>query len=100
MIKNYYEYKSSIDLLKDCRAKLAVYNKNYQLAVKENNQANILVTKSMYEKQQIEELKLKNKIKTARIELERFAGEEVVNNLNLINANDLKACMDSTGSEL
>ena len=100
LIKNYYAYKSSIELLKDCRAKLAVYDKNYKLAVEANNQANILVTKSMYEKQKIEELKLKNQIKTARIELERFAGEEVVNNLNLINANDLKACMDSSGSEL
>ena len=100
LIKNYYAYKSSIELLKDCRAKLAVYDKNHKLAVQANNQANILVTKSMYEKQKIEELKLKNQIKTARIELERFAGEEVVNELNLINANDLKACMDGSGSEL
>ena len=37
------------------------------------------------------ELKIKNKIKTARIELERFAGEEVVNNLNLAQTANLQA---------
>jgi len=91
LIKNYYSYKSSIELLKDCRSKLAVYEKNYNNARKSNNSANILVTKSMYEKQQMEELKIKNKIKTARIELERFAGEEVVNNLNLAQTANLQA---------
>ena len=91
LIKNYYSYKSAIELLKDCRSKLAVYKKNYNLAISQKEQANILVTKSMYEKQQMEELKLKNQIKTARIELERFAGEEVVDNLNLSKVNELQA---------
>ncbi len=91
LIKNYYSYKSSIELLKDCRSKLALYKKNYNNALSKKEQANILVTKAMYEKQQMEELKLKNKIKTARIELERFAGEEVVNNLNLVRVNELQA---------
>lgn len=91
LIKNYYAYKSSIELLKDCRAKLAVYKKNYNIAIAKKEQANILVTKAMYEKQQIEELKLKNQIKTARIELERYAGEERVNNLNLVKVQELQA---------
>ena len=91
LIKNYYSYKSSIELLKDCRSKLALYKKNHNNALSKKEQANILVTKAMYEKQQMEELKLKNKIKTARIELERFAGEEVVNNLNLVRVNELQA---------
>jgi len=91
LIKNYYSYKSAIELLKDCRSKLAVYKKNYNIAVASRDQANILVTKAMYERQQIEELKLKNQIKTARIELERFAGEEVVDNLNLVKVNELQA---------
>jgi len=90
LIKNYYEYKSSIDLLKDCRSKLAVYKKNYTQAVEQKEEANILVTKSLYEKQLFEELKIKNQIKTARIELERFAGEEVVNNLNLANSSEIE----------
>ena len=58
LIKNYYSYKSAIELLKDCRSKLALYDKNHKVATESNNQANILVTKSMYEKQQIEELLL------------------------------------------
>lgn len=91
LIKNYYSYKNSIELLKDCRSKLAVYSKNYNKALASNIESNILVTKALYENQQIEELKLKNKIKTARIELERFAGEEVVNNLNLVKVNPLQA---------
>ncbi len=100
LVKNYYSYKSSIELLKDCRTKLAIYKKNYNNAVAKNEQANILVTKSMYENQQMEELRLKNQIKTARIELERFAGEEVVNNLNLIKANELQANNMGAGGEL
>lgn len=91
LIKNYYSYKSSIELLKDCRSKLAVYKKNYELALQQKEEANILVTKSLYDKQQLEEIKLKNQIKTARIELERFAGEETVNSLNLATPNQLQA---------
>lgn len=90
LIKNYYLYKSNIELLKDCRSKLAVYKKNYRQAVAQNDQANILVTKSMCEKQQLEEMRLKNQIKMARIELERFAGAEVVDNLNLVKVQELQ----------
>ena len=99
LIRNYYTYKSSIELLKDCRSKLAVYKKNYNQALKQKEEANILVTKSLYEKQQLEELKLKNQIKTARIELERFAGEETVQNLNLSTASQMQA-MSNEGGEL
>ena len=91
LIKNYYSYKSAIELLKDCRSKIAVYKKNYNLALSQNEEANILVTKSLYDKQLLEEIKLKNQIKTARIELERFAGEETVNNLNLSVPKQLQA---------
>ena len=48
----------------------------------------------------IEELKLKNQIKTARIELERYAGEERVNNLNLVKVNELQAQAEINGSDL
>ncbi|MCR4880872.1 MAG: hypothetical protein K6A44_02855 [bacterium] len=91
LIKNYYSYKSSIELLKDCRSKIAVYKKNYNIALAQKDEANILVTKSLYDKQLLEEIKLKNQIKAARIELERFAGEETVNNLNLATPNQLQA---------
>ena len=91
LIKNYYAYKSSIELLKDCRSKLELYKKNYNNAIKSKSQADILVTKALYEKQQLEELKIKNQIKTSRIELERFAGEEIVNNLNLAQTAHLQA---------
>lgn len=98
LIRNYYSYKSSIELLKDCRSKLAVYQKNYNQALAQKEETNILVTKSLYDKQRLEELKLKNQIKTARIELERFAGEETVNKLNLSNQNQLQAY--NNGGEL
>lgn len=91
LIRNYYSYKSSIELLKDCRSKLAVYKKNYDIALQQKEETNILVTKSLYDKQQLEEIRLKNQIKAARIELERFAGEETVNTLNLASPNQLQA---------
>ena len=100
LIRNYYSYKSSIELLKDCRSKLAVYEKNYKEALKQKDEANILVTRALYEKQQLEEIRLKNQIKTARIELERFAGEETVNSLNLATPNQLQALGDEKGDLL
>ncbi|MFA6990143.1 MAG: hypothetical protein WC197_08755 [Candidatus Gastranaerophilaceae bacterium] len=89
IIKNYYDYKSSIEDLKECRSKLMLYNKNYSKALKEKNESNIIVTSAMYDNQVIEEIKLKQKIKLNRLELERLAGNDIVNKLNLTKLNTL-----------
>ncbi|MDD3593308.1 MAG: hypothetical protein PHX18_01640 [Candidatus Gastranaerophilales bacterium] len=85
LIKNYYNYKGSIEALKDCRAKIALYRKNYNKAAAEKSESNTILAQMMLDKQLLEEVRLKNQIKLARIELERFAGEEALNSLNLAN---------------
>jgi hypothetical protein len=89
LIKNYYDYKSSIEGLKECRSKLMIYNKNYATALKEKNEPNILVSSAMYDNQSIDEIKIKQMIKLHRLELERLAGPEIVNNLNLTKLTNL-----------
>jgi hypothetical protein len=89
LIKNYYDYKSSIEDLKECRSKLMVYNKNYSDALKEKNESNIIVTSAMYDNQVVEEIKIKQKIKLNRLELERLAGGNIVDNLNLVKLNNI-----------
>ncbi len=89
LINNYYEYKSSIEALRDCRKKLLVHNRNYSNALKSKDDVSIIVTSAMYDKQKMQEIRLVQKIKNYRIELERLAGAEVVSNLNLSKVSGL-----------
>lgn len=83
VIKNYYGYKSSINELKNCRQKLMVEHKNYSDAIENNDTFYIVVSSALYDDQLLEEIKIKQKIKQYRLELERLAGEEAVAALNL-----------------
>lgn len=83
IIKNYYGYKSSINELKNCRQKLMVEHKNYSDAIANNDTFYIVVASALYDDQLLEEVKIKQKIKQYRLELERLAGEEAVAALNL-----------------
>lgn len=83
LIKNYYDYKSSIDALKVCRQNLLLQNKNYSDALKTNNELSILTSSALYDKNLINELKLEQQVKQCRLELERLAGAEALDKLTL-----------------
>jgi len=83
LIKSYYDYKSAMESLRSCRQQLLVANRNYNEALKSKDSTSIIVTSAMYDKQRMEEIKLVQKAKIHRLELERLAGSEAVSNLAL-----------------
>jgi len=90
LIKNYYEYKSSIEGLKDCRQKLLLHSKNYSDAIKSGNSISIIATSSQYDKELLSELKWKQQIKLSRLELERLAGSDTVSKLTLTQISNVE----------
>jgi|GEM_PF-549770 len=89
LIKNYYDYKSSIEALKVCRQNLLLQNKNYSEALKTGNQLSIIASSSLYDKDLINELRIKQQIKHNRLELERLAGTDAVDKLTLTQITSL-----------
>ena len=83
LINNYYDYKSSIEALKVCRQNIILQNKNYSDALKSNNSISIIASSALYDKELLNEMKLKQQIKLSRLELERLAGSETVDKLTL-----------------
>jgi len=83
LIKNYYDYKSSIEALKVCRQNLLLQNKNYSDALQAGNQLSIIAASALYDKDLINELRIKQQIKQYRLELERLAGTDAVDKLTL-----------------
>ena len=83
LVKSYYDYKSSINSLKECREKLIVEQKNYNIALKQDNRFYMIVSSAVYDDKMLEEIQLKEKVKLNRLKLERLAGHEAVEQLNL-----------------
>lgn len=84
IIENYYEYKSSLEALRVCKQNVAIYNKNYSDALKSKNNISIIAMSALYDKELLNELKLIQKAKLSRLELERLSGEEAVSKLTLV----------------
>lgn len=83
LVKSYYDYKSSISSLKACREKLELEHKNYKIALNNNNKFSMIVAGAIYDDQRLEEIQLKEQIKLNRLKLERLAGHDAVEALNL-----------------
>lgn len=83
LIKDYYDYKSALDSLKVCRQNLLLQNKNYSDALKTGNQLSIIASSALYDKDLLNELRLKQQVKQYRLELERLAGAAAVDKLVL-----------------
>lgn len=84
IIVDYYRYKGALIKLKKCRQQLLLHNKNYSEALDKNNSLDIAVASSQYEKELIEEYKLKQEVKKYRLALTRLAGKKTVDELNVI----------------
>ena len=83
IVITYYNYKASLMRLKDCRAQLLLYNKNYSEALSENNAMEIAIASAQWDEQLIEEYKIKQEVKKYHLMLERLAGKETTENLNI-----------------
>lgn len=87
IINAYYNYKSSLSQLKETRAKLLLYNKNYSKALAEEDLLEITISSSLYDDMLIEEFYYLQNAKKYHLELQRLAGKKVVDNLNLYQYN-------------
>lgn len=83
LVRSYYDYKSSISSLKDCRAKLIVEKKNFDRAIEEDDDFFKIVSSARYDDKLLEEISVKEKVKLNRLKLERLAGHDAVESLNL-----------------
>ena len=83
LINLYYNYKMSLNQIKDTRQRLVLYNKNYAQALKGNNQMEIVVSSAMYDDLLFEEFEQMREARKYQMELERLAGKTTVQNLNL-----------------
>lgn len=83
IISTYYSYKGSLTMLKDTRAKMVLYNRNYSDAIRRNNQLEIIISSSLYDDLKMQEFKQEQTAKMYYIELERLAGKEAVDKLNM-----------------
>ncbi len=63
IISSYYEYKGSLNKLKDTRARIILYNKNYSNALKNNSVAELVVSSALYEDMQLQEYKQEQEAK-------------------------------------
>lgn len=83
IVVTYYNYKGALMRLKDCRAQLLLYNKNYNEALKKNDTLEISVASAQWEEQLVEEYRIKQDVKKYHLMLERLAGKETTENLNV-----------------
>ena len=87
IIDAYYNYKSSLTQLKETRAKLILYNKNYSKALETNDLLEITISSSLYDNMALEEFYYMQNAKKYHLELQRMAGKKVVDKLNLYQYN-------------
>lgn len=83
IISAYYNYKGSLNKLKDTRARIVLYNKNYSEALKKNIKAELIISSSLYEDMLLEEYFEEQEAKKYYLELERLAGAKTVSKLHL-----------------
>ncbi|MEI8389516.1 MAG: hypothetical protein WCG23_06480 [bacterium] len=82
-IKNYYEYKSGLESLKTARQEVLKQNMAYSVAFRAKDPLALMAAKALYDNAIKDEMDLKQEVKTHRLELERLAGTDTLNNLTL-----------------
>ncbi|RAI14812.1 MAG: hypothetical protein DKM22_07215 [Candidatus Melainabacteria bacterium] len=83
IIDAYYNYKSSLNQVKETRQRLILYHKNYSKALEKDDLLDTTISSSLYDSMELEEYKAMQKAKKYHLELQRLAGKKTVDNLNL-----------------
>lgn len=83
IIKNYYNYKASLESLMLEKKNTILQERNYQRALESKDVTAIVIASALYDKAKLSELRVKQQVKLQRIQLERLAGIDAVSNLNL-----------------
>lgn len=83
VISAYYNYKGALNNLKDARANIVLYNKNYSNAIKKGDTTELIISSSLYEDMLMNEYFAEQETKKYYLELERLAGAKTLGKLNL-----------------
>ena len=83
IIDAYYNYKSSLNAVKETRQRLLIYHRNYSRALEKNDLLEIAISSSLYDSMALEEYKAFQQAKKYHLELQRLAGKKTVDKLNL-----------------
>ena len=80
----YYCYKNSLIRLKNLREQMLLKNKNYSDALKKGDNLEITVNSAAWQEKLMEEYELKQEAKRYYLMLQRLAGKEAIDELNLV----------------
>ncbi len=83
IISTYYNYKASLNKLKDTRSRMILYNKNYAEAIQKNDILEITISSTLYDDMLMQEFVQEQTAKKYYLELERLAGKQAVDSLIL-----------------
>lgn len=83
IISAYYNYKGSLNKLKDIRTRIVLYNKNYSNALQTGDKLEVIISSSQYEDMLLSEYYTEQEAKKYYLELERLAGTKTIEKLNL-----------------
>ena len=83
IIASYYNYKNALNQLKDTRAKMILYSKNYSKAIASDDMLDISLSSTLYDNMYIQEYRLEQAAKKYHTELQRLAGKSAVDRLEL-----------------
>ena len=87
IITAYYNYKNSLNQLKETRSRLLLYNKNFSKAMEEDDLLEITISSSLYDNMHMQETYYLEQAKKYHLELQRLAGKKVVDGLNMYQYN-------------
>lgn len=87
IISAYYDYKMTLNQLKEARSMLVLYNQNFSNALQTGDELEILISSNLYDNVQLEEFELKEKVKKHELALVRLSGAKAVKKLNLYQYN-------------
>ena len=98
LISSYYNYKNTLGLLKDTRAKMLLYSKNYSNALEGSDILEISISSSLYDSMRLQEFNLEQAAKKYHIQLQRLAGKKAVDSLELYQY-DFNSMLYKNGGE-
>lgn len=87
IIDAYYNYKGSLNQIKESRQRFMLYHKNYSKALDSGDILDISISSALYDNMVLQEYYYVQNAKKYHLELQRLAGKKVMNNLNLYQYN-------------
>ena len=83
LVSSYYNYKSTLSILKTTRSKILLYSRNHSNALKSSDLLEIAISNSQYDSMRLQEFELEQAAKKYHIQLQRLAGKKAVDSLEL-----------------